>query len=757
LLSVWSISLATAGILAAISLVERLWSPPVVPSKGSVAPYTIRARQDAVFDLHETVVAEAREAKQAYVPIYDKDNQLLFDYRERIVKAALSEAPSFWRWLSSSSAEAGDAGPEAGPLLEGPPLPPEAGVGAPDAGVDAGVASVDPLAGARLLQERRQELEALVRGCVRLLVPFYQDGVVGDSEFPKEKSTMRIFSQGRYVFRGVEELHRFSDLRPALRQSARQFFFKTNAELRDQVIEFILQRLPPNVTYAQENEKFIGDISQVTGMKVVLIRRGDILVKRGHVVDTRAYYAIRASIQAAKETSALGRLTYRLLLLISLLFVVVVGTRVFCPRTFNSVRPYLLVYSGMVLLVGAGEAALVYLPTHVVVLPQAALALVMAVVLGRGPGIITGLAVPAVLVVTQIFDLSTLAVASAGGVAAALAVRKRRRGSALAAGVLVGLVQAVAFEACRVIEGRPQVSEELWSAAAAFGGGLLAGVGALICTPIVEWLMGRSSRGKLKVLTDFDHALVRELREQAPGTFAHTVNLINMVEMATDAVGGDRLLARAGTLFHDVGKMVEPQYFIENQGQGPNVHDSLTPEQSARAILAHIPEGLKIARKHRLPPDVVAFIPEHHGTTSMAFFLARAQEQGAQEQGAEVQADLFHYPGPKPRSIETAILMVADSVEAASRTLPSPTEEALGALVDRIVLKKFEEQQFDECSITQGDLRRIKTAFVAYLKGALHRRVEYPSQKAQDGGQPGAEQSGPGMDRSAPNGVGAPD
>jgi hypothetical protein len=731
------VSLATAGLLTTASLIESVWFPLQIPSKGSVATFTIRARHDAVFDLHETFAAEAREAKQAYVPIYNKDNQLLFVYRERIVKAALAEPLVNWRW-SPAVAAAADGGVDA--VVGPPPPPPDAGppgdIG-PEAGAVADVGAADAMAPAQLVMERRRELEALIRGSVSLLIPYYRAGVIDDSEFPKEKSTIRVFSQGRYVFRQVGGLHRFSSLRPALDKAARQFFFKTNPQLLDQVIDYILQRLPPNLTYAKENEKFIADISQVTGMKVVLIRRGDILVRRNHVVDTRAYYAIRASVAAARTTTTAGLVVSRLGMLISLLFLFIVATREFGRVSFKGLKPYIVVYAGLLLFAVGGEAVLVFLPLHPVVIPHAALALVMAVVLGRGAGIITALAVPVVMGLTQVFDLSTMLVGASGGVAAALAVRHRRRSSALAAGVLVGVVQAVVFEACRVLEGRPQTYAELWSAGEAFGGGLVAGATALVFLPFVEWLLGRSSRGKLKVLTDFDHPLVRELRERAPGTFAHTVNLINMVELAVDAIGGDRLLARAGTLFHDVGKMEKPQYFIENQGHGPNLHDDLSPRDSARAILAHVPDGLKIARRHRLPPDVVAFILEHHGTTEVEFFLHKAREAGGQ-----IAVEEFQYPGPKPQSLETAILMIADAVEAASRTLVEPTVEALEDLVDRIVFKKLSEFQFDECGLTQGDLKRIKAAFVSYLTGALHRRVEYPSQKeatGDDGAGEGAD------------------
>jgi putative nucleotidyltransferase with HDIG domain len=733
---VWILVLITAGLLAGTSTLFESIFPLIIPPKGSAAPYTLRARQDAAFDLHETYRAEAQEAKQAYVPIYNKDNELLYDYRKTILKAALAERAKTWPWpaIVPPRVDAAPAPADAAPTEAGGDAAPR--IGSADAGMPPEVpAKVElegpptPAAGVPLAlatRERQRELEAVVRGCFELLEPFYKAGVVGNNEYPAEKRRVRIFSRAKYVNRTVSELHRFSELRTALEKKATKYFFKTDPKVRDRIIDYILQRLPPNLTYAKENDKFIKDISQVTGMKLLLIRRGQVLAARGEVVDTRAFYAIQASALASAATSPTGQQLGRMGMLLALLFLLVVGAREICGPGFRSTKSYLVVFLGMVFIAVWGQLVLVYTPLPATVVPQAALALVIAVVLGRAPGLIVAIAVPCVMIATQVFDLTTLLVGTAGGVTGALVVRRRRRSSALLASVLVGVAQAVAFEATRVLEGRPQDWQELWSAGAAFGGGLASGVVALVALPFVEWLLGKSSRGKLKVLTDFDHPLVRELRERAPGTFAHTVTLINMVELATDAVGGDRLLARAGTLFHDVGKMAAPAYFIENQGQGPNIHDDLPPEESARAILAHVPDGQRIAKKHFLPPDVSAFIPEHHGTTGLEYFIARAREAGA-----EPDPSRFHYSGPKPQSIETAILMIADSVEAASKTLSDPTEEALWGLVDRIVFKKWSEVQFDECGLTQADLRKIKAAFVAYLKGALHRRVEYPSQRSE--------------------------
>jgi cyclic-di-AMP phosphodiesterase PgpH len=244
-----------------------------------------------------------------------------------------------------------------------------------------------------------------------------------------------------------------------------------------------------------------------------------------------------------------------------------------------------------------------------------------------------------------------------------------------------------------------------------------SGLLAVLMLPFAEWLLGRSSRGRLRQLTDFDHPLLRELRERAPGTFAHTMTLVNMVEPATEATGGDRFLARAGTLYHDIGKVVRPELYKENETNGPSPHDGLSPEQSARAIVSHVAEGLKIARKHRLPPDVTAFIAEHHGTTRIDAVYNKAVAKGG-----PVDPAPYCYPGPKPRSLETAILMIADSVDAASKSLESPTEESISALVDRVLFRKLIEFQFDECGVNQAELRRVKGAFVAYLCGSLLRR-----------------------------------
>jgi putative nucleotidyltransferase with HDIG domain len=215
----------------------------------------------------------------------------------------------------------------------------------------------------------------------------------------------------------------------------------------------------------------------------------------------------------------------------------------------------------------------------------------------------------------------------------------------------------------------------------------------------------------------------------------------NLAERAAEAIGADPLLARVAAYYHDVGKLHNPQAFIENQAANDNIHDDLEPDQSVALLKAHVANGIDLAYKYKLPKPLIAFIPQHHGTALMSYFYARAQEQAvadagalsgtvaAQEATAFVEPGRFRHAGPKPQSKEAAILMLADSVEASVRSLGTPDELAIRAMVARIIRERLEDGQFDECDLTLRDLDQIREAFVAQLLGMYHRRIEYPQNK----------------------------
>ncbi len=222
-------------------------------------------------------------------------------------------------------------------------------------------------------------------------------------------------------------------------------------------------------------------------------------------------------------------------------------------------------------------------------------------------------------------------------------------------------------------------------------------------------------------LTDFNHPLLQELRLKAPGTFHHSVNLSILSEAAAKAIDANTILTKVGALYHDIGKIVEPNYFIENLRDEKSEHEDLDPEHSAQIILNHVEEGIELARKYKLPNEVIDFIPMHHGTTQVQYFLTMAKKLKK-----KIDEDKFRYPGPKPKSKETAIVMLADAVESMSRNLETVNEEVLFNLVDEVIKRRFSEGQLDDSNLTLRDLTKIKESFVDILLGFYHQRIEYP-------------------------------
>jgi cyclic-di-AMP phosphodiesterase PgpH len=234
-------------------------------------------------------------------------------------------------------------------------------------------------------------------------------------------------------------------------------------------------------------------------------------------------------------------------------------------------------------------------------------------------------------------------------------------------------------------------------------------------------------------LSDTNRPLLKELSLRAPGTFNHSLQVANLAEAAADAVGANALLTRVGALYHDVGKMLKPEYFVENQRPGDNPHDNLKPRMSALIIASHVKEGLEMGRQYKLPQRVLKFIPMHHGTTRIEYFYRKALDQRMPEEPA-IQESEFRYPGPRPDAKETGILMLADSVEAASRSLSEPTHKRLEMLIEALFKARIEDGQLDDTLLTFRDLNIIRETFLSMLLGIYHVRVRYPGQSEDEQG-----------------------
>lgn len=268
------------------------------------------------------------------------------------------------------------------------------------------------------------------------------------------------------------------------------------------------------------------------------------------------------------------------------------------------------------------------------------------------------------------------------------------------------------------------MKELAFYAVGAFVSGFMSGTLAMGLLPFFESAFGVLSTLRLIELSNPNHPLLKKLLVETPGTYHHSVMVANLAEAACEEIGADGLLARVGCYYHDIGKTVRPTFFIENQMAGMNPHDAMAPEKSAEIIMAHTTDGADLLRKYKMPQEIIDIALQHHGTSLLKFFWFKAKEEGK-----ELDECDFRYPGPKPQTIEAAVISVADSVEAAVRSMKEPTPDKIRKLVQAIIDDRLKDDQFDECDISIKQLKTIEEVLCETLNGIFHSRIEYPDMK----------------------------
>jgi len=302
-------------------------------------------------------------------------------------------------------------------------------------------------------------------------------------------------------------------------------------------------------------------------------------------------------------------------------------------------------------------------------------------------------------------------------------VGQKSRATLLRAGALVGLANLYSILAWSLLSGATE------SLAFDLMGGLINGlfvaILALGLLPLFEYLFQVATDFRLIELCNMNHPLLKQMILKAPGTYHHSMLVGTLAEAAGEAIGANTLLCRVGAYYHDIGKMTKPLYFVENQTDSKDLHGKLRPSLSSLVIVSHVKAGVELGRAYGLPTAVVEMIPQHHGTRLVTFFYDKAKKSQDPDMG-EVQEEEFRYPGPKPQTKEAAILMLADAVEAASRTLTERTQGRFQGLVGNIVNTIFTDGQLNECELTLRELHLIEESFVRVLLGIYHHRVDYP-------------------------------
>ncbi|MHB9075174.1 MAG: HD family phosphohydrolase [Desulfobaccales bacterium] len=300
----------------------------------------------------------------------------------------------------------------------------------------------------------------------------------------------------------------------------------------------------------------------------------------------------------------------------------------------------------------------------------------------------------------------------------------RRRNALIQTGLCIAVANMILLAAFKFLEFPFTFKDLLVGESFALGGGVATGILALGLTPIMESLFRYSSNIRLLELLNLDQPMLKELMLIAPGTYHHSMVVGQMVEAAAETIGANPMLAKAAAYYHDIGKIKKPAYFVENQMGGENKHEKLAPSMSSLILISHVKDGVDLALKHKLGEGIAEIIRQHHGTNMIAYFFHKAKTQAANPN--QVKMEDYRYPGPRPQTKEAGLVLLADQVEAASRTLTDPTSARIQGMVQKIINNVFADGQLDECELTLKDLHHIARSFNKILSGIFHQRIHYP-------------------------------
>jgi putative nucleotidyltransferase with HDIG domain len=531
---------------------------------------------------------------------------------------------------------------------------------------------------------------------------------------------------------GAQQTHRvgekvLNDLR------ARVYFEMVNQAQTERRRDEAVEQLPPEL----RGDPAACDATRRAQPPVVdRYPAGTLLVQRGQPITEQQYALLQEETRTFLRTQSSWdqfRRGAALFLVLSLLSMIIVLYSVrFQPGLAQSLPKV------------AGVCALVFLtlviglilsrpPWHAALVPLIITAMIVTIAYNPQFALLLSLSLTLAMVVTMGIRFGELLVAMGGQATAILSLRSvRTRTRLIEVGVLAGLA-SLAMTVASGLYSDQTVKVLAFDAARGVASGALAGFLVSGLLPAVERCFGIVTDVRLLELGDGSHPLLQELVRRAPGTYTHSMTVATLAEPAAEAIGASPLLARVGSYFHDIGKMLKPHYFIENQA-GENRHDALEPALSTLIIIGHVKDGVALAEQYRLPRPIIEVIQQHHGTTLVEYFYREAlrlqESQGNAQTVGEGQPHpleaTFRYPGPKPQTREGGIVMLADAVESSSRALASPTPGSLRKLVRDMLMKRLLDGQFDESGLTLTELHKVEESLVKGLTALYHSRIRYP-------------------------------
>lgn len=454
----------------------------------------------------------------------------------------------------------------------------------------------------------------------------------------------------------------------------------------------------------------------------VVIRRGEVIIRLGERV-TADRMAIMRELGLLEEAYQLNFALYAgIFLMVLLTILLVVGYLWEFQRHLLKQFDKLLLMALIIAIIVAMAKPLSQISPYLV--PMAVGAMLLSMLMEPRLAIIVNVAITLLVGMITGNDIIVLLMGLIGGTAGVLSMANlQQRGNIFISGVIVGVANVMIITLFSLLGMHDSIN--LWiDLLYAFLNGILCAILTIGSLPFWEYTFSILTPLKLIELANPSHPLLKRLLMEASGTYHHSVVVGNLAESAVNAVGGDGLLVRTGAFYHDIGKLKRPFFFKENQYMMDNPHDKLAPSLSALIITGHVKDGIEIAEKNRLPKQIRAFIEEHHGTTLVAYFYHKAKTSTLEPD--KVDEHRYRYNGPIPRSKETAILMLADSVEAAVRSMEKPTKDKIEQMIQKIIQGKLDDGQLEECPLTLSELKQIRTIFTQILSGIMHERIKYP-------------------------------
>jgi len=711
---------ATLAIVVCTALLmPRLDTDVPTWPAGDVAAFDVVVPRDLSLPDEVATAAARAEARAAVLPV--------FDYEPRIIDELENEIAEVFAvcriWLADETTTAHDL-------------------------AEATVLVIEPAMSSVLAEsECSASLESAL---VDVVVEIYQDGVIDDRRELERRGenglSIRNLAGGPERRMTLDEMADVVDGRSDLSGSIQTRLLAREAVARRWVkptMDFLTANMSSNIVLSRkETNTRIDNAAEQVAPRSRTLRRGQVLVRRGDRVSPEVAQTLRVIDRQRQEVTE-----YSKVLGVGLLVLLVIASWWPIQQVFGGaeaeVRQRLSMIFILLMLFTALNRLVVFLAeavsrsvqgqtlsnldSYLWGMPFAAGPAMVLLLMGLSPALIfaVGAAVMAGILLDGQFTMTIFALVS--GIAGVLASRRFTERSAVSnVGLAVGLANAITFLILELYRGGLPESPEtiLFAAGCAFVGGLLSVAVVTSLLPLLESLLGVTTDQRLLELSNQNLPLLKRLSLEAPGTYQHSLAVSNLVEAGADAVGANALLLRVCAYYHDIGKLVKPQYFVENQ-RGVNPHDELSPSMSSLVIQSHVKEGIEMAREAKLPMPIRQGIATHHGTKLIRYFFFKATELAA-EGKSEVRESDYRYPGPKPHTKELGILLLADAVEAAARTIEQPTPTRLQTMIKKIVDDALEDGQLDHSELTFSELDKMASAFLWVLTNMYHHRIDYP-------------------------------